>query len=330
MNKLKVVHICNYFYPKIGGEEKYIHQIAKKQVELGLDVSVITRNHEGNINSVEIIDGIKVYRVKGSNIKFLRLLTSMFHMKAILKAIDANIYHAHDWSNSLVCKLAKKKFITTIHGYSNLDNKFLIKDFIRYILGKSERIAVNHKFLLKQYSEYHPTYIHAGIDLKEYPYNEVKRNNTFLVVSNLYGPRRVGVYIEGFKLLEKGYKMLIAGDGIERKELEELSKGYNIEFLGYREDVKELISNAMVVCGGPLTAIESMVLGRPCIIVNGKDTEVVTGANTIDNKEDFVHEANYIIKNLEILSKKYHEFAKEEYSIDKVVKKYQRLYNGII
>ena len=226
---MKVVHICNSFYPMIGGESKYIYQLAKKQVKQGLDVSVITRNHEG-LNKFEVIYGIKVHRVEASQKKVLRFFTSIFSMKRKIKEIKADIYHAHDWNNSLICKLANKKFITTVHGWGFLDSNHLTKKIINSIFSKAEYLVVNHKSLLQKYVKYNPIYIHAGINLSEYPYKKIENNNTFLVVSTLYQPRRVEVYIEGFKLLnDKKMKMIIAGDGVERQKLEELTKGYDVK-----------------------------------------------------------------------------------------------------
>ena len=329
MKKTHLVHVCNYFYPEVGGEAKYIYQLAKKQVESGLRVSVVTRNNEGFFK-FEIIDGIEVHRVGGSRKKIFRFLTSILLMKRKIKEIKADIYHAHDWNNTMICKLVGKKFITTVHGYGFLDEFKLTKGIISFILSKAEYLAVNHKFLMKKYKKYNPIYICAGIDLKKYPYKKIKRNNTFLVVSHLYPPRRVGIYIKGFKILnDKKMKMIIAGDGVERQELEESAKGYNIEFLGFRSDVPNLISNSMMVCGGGLTAMESMAIGRPCIVAKGQDTEVVSKAEIINTPEEFVEKAKFIIKNLNSLSKKVNIIAKKEYSIDSVASKYLEIYKKV-
>jgi len=319
---MRVVHICKSFYPQIGGEAKYIFQLAKKQVELGLDVSVITRGDK----EFEIKDGIKIYRVKVSKKPIFRFLKSVTLMKRKIKETEADIYHAHDWNNSLICKLAKKKFITTVHGYGFLDEFKLTRRIVSFILSKAEKLAVNHKFLMKKYEKYNPIYICAGIDLKEYPYKKIKKNNTFLVVSHLYPPRRVGTYIEGFKILNNEMRMLIAGDGVERKELEELAKGYNIKFLGFRKDIPNLMSNSMIVCGGGLTAMESMSTGRPCIVAKGQDTEVIPDSMIINTSQEFVDKSKFILNNLNKLSIEAHSFAKKEYDIKSVALKYLEVY----
>jgi len=170
---MKVVHVCKSFYPNIGGEEKYIYQLAKEQIKSGLDVTVLTRGSK----EYEVKDGIKIHRVDSGNKPVLRLLKSIFLMKEKLKEIEADVYHAHDWNNALICDFARKEFVTTVHGYGFLDEFWLTRWIAEATLSGSKRLIVNHKFLVDKYKRYNPKYIHAGISLEEYPYKKIKKNN---------------------------------------------------------------------------------------------------------------------------------------------------------
>ncbi|MCF7861896.1 glycosyltransferase family 4 protein [Candidatus Woesearchaeota archaeon] len=62
---MKIVHICPFFHPVIGGMERLVYETAKNQIALGHDVSVFTsdlsRRSRIDIKE-EIIDGIKIRR----------------------------------------------------------------------------------------------------------------------------------------------------------------------------------------------------------------------------------------------------------------------------
>ena len=328
--KTRIVHICPYFYPKIGGVEKYVYQLAREQVRMGMDVTVICRN-EGTKDITETIDGIKVHRVGCRQTRGIRVVESMGEIVKKLKATDAEIFHAHDWTQSLACVSAGKEFVTTVHGYGGtLERVPFFPNFIRQIVGKSKRIAVNHKFLLDKYKK--ATYIHAGISLQEYPFKKITNKETILIVSRLSPERHVDIAIKGFMLLKDDkLNLLIAGDGPKKERLMALCKGKkNIKFLGFRTDIPKLISEAAMVYGGPLTVIEALAIGRPGIIVQEKDTELISSSQyLIDTPREFAIKVRYFLKHLDEESKIARKIAEEEFDIKQVAVKYNKFYEGI-
>lgn len=61
---MKLLVIAPYFYPKIGGLEKYAWHISRGlKKSFGWEIVAVTANHAENIYQVETIEGIKIYRL---------------------------------------------------------------------------------------------------------------------------------------------------------------------------------------------------------------------------------------------------------------------------
>ena len=58
---MKILMVTPYFWPKIGGLERYAYEIARRLVQRGHTVDVIT---SGPATSVEWLDGMTVHRLK--------------------------------------------------------------------------------------------------------------------------------------------------------------------------------------------------------------------------------------------------------------------------
>lgn len=323
---MKILHVCPGFYPKVGGVEKYVYQLAREQVKMGHEVVVVCRSESG-IDESQNIDGIQVFRIGCKQRRGIRVFDSMGKIVNKIREIDADIYHAHDWTQSLACMLAKKKFVTTVQGYGGLLESIpLINNVLRGFVENSQKIAVNHEFLLKKYPK--ATYIHAGISLKEYPFKKITNKKTILIVSRLSPERHVDIAIKGFiALANPNLKLIIAGDGPEMENLKAMCKSRsNITFLGFRTDIPKLITEATIVYGGPLTVIEALAVGRPALIVRDKDTGLISNLYTIRNPEEFVCTAKYFLGNLDRESKTARQIAEKEFDIKEVAKKYDKFY----
>jgi glycosyltransferase involved in cell wall biosynthesis len=146
--------------------------------------------------------------------------------------------------------------------------------------------------------------LYNGIDGKRFAFqdeNRVRRElgipdsdfvvGTAVVLSEQKG---IGFLLEAARDLlarEAGIRFVIAGDGPKRAELEskarELRLGSRVMFLGYRQDIPELISSfdAYVLPslweGLPLALIEALAIGKPivCTRVGGNPEIVEDGVN---------------------------------------------------
>ncbi|PIQ89475.1 MAG: hypothetical protein COV72_02920 [Candidatus Omnitrophica bacterium CG11_big_fil_rev_8_21_14_0_20_42_13] len=143
-------------------------------------------------------------------------------------------------------------------------------------------------------------------------------------------------------------KFLIAGDGSLKKELidsaERLEISDKVEFLGYRENIKELISEIDLVVlpslyeGLPLIALETGAMGKPIIVTNvdGSPEAVInekTGIVIPPKDEDSLKNAlEELLDNKGLLleyGRNAQKFIREEFDIKKQVEKTEKLYKDI-
>jgi alpha-1,3-mannosyltransferase len=69
-SRLRVLHVCRRYYPLPGGTEKYVRDLARAQVEAGLEVTVLTLDRDvagpaRGLPGRERLDGIEVVRLPG-------------------------------------------------------------------------------------------------------------------------------------------------------------------------------------------------------------------------------------------------------------------------
>jgi glycosyltransferase involved in cell wall biosynthesis len=145
-----------------------------------------------------------------------------------------------------------------------------------------------------------------GVDLKYYdmadqkglnqenPYLNFDPNKTVIVcLARLVPRKRIDVLLEALSLLTKdgiSYKCLIVGSGPLESELRErpgvLGISEHVDFVGYAGDVRPYLSMANIYVapsdkeGLPLTLIEAMASGLPCIATNiaGHNEVVINGS----------------------------------------------------
>jgi len=116
---MKILYIVPFFYPVKGGAENHIYYLAKELVKKGHDVHVITSNLDRNSlikKEFEIIDGIKIYRLKS----YFRISNFVSFFPAVFTKInkfDYDILHIHGFRHphNLIVFLTKKPKLITPH-----------------------------------------------------------------------------------------------------------------------------------------------------------------------------------------------------------------------
>ncbi len=202
--------------------------------------------------------------------------------------------------------------------------------------------------------------IYSGIDMKKYQISksktEIKKSlningskKIILCVGRLRKVKGINFGIETFCEIQKTMKntiFLIAGEGEEKKQLEEqtkmLSLGKQIKFLGARKDLPEIFSISDVIImpsiteGFPRIAIESMAAGKPIVANNvGGTSEAIkhkyNGVLVPSKKPKIM--AKWVIKILEDkkLANKLGENGKklvsEKFTLEKYIKKVEMMYS---
>ncbi len=141
--------------------------------------------------------------------------------------------------------------------------------------------------------------------------------------------------------------LLLVGDGEQRETLEELAGSLgitnNVHFLGYRQDIPEILQslNTLVLCshteGLPLTLLEAMAAGVPVVVTTGanKSGVIKHGENGLVADPTVESLAAMIIETLDKkISKKLIVPARDlvirKYSIATTIQHYQALYDQLL
>ncbi len=196
------------------------------------------------------------------------------------------------------------------------------------------------------------TIIPNGIDLTKYKFSPDKKlssDRTILYIGRLEKRKGVKFLLQAYQLLSQdddGLKLVIAGDGPDRKKLELLTEELNLKnvsFLGYiSEEVKlELLAEADVFCSPAvfgesfgIVLLEAMATGTVASAGNNSgysDLMQGVGALSITNPQDiseFARQLKLLINEPEV-RKLWRDWAKDyvqQYSYPRVVDLYEELY----
>jgi glycosyltransferase involved in cell wall biosynthesis len=139
--------------------------------------------------------------------------------------------------------------------------------------------------------------IRNGIDLEAFSFAEnvaPKRLRNAIHVARLDPVKDQATLLRAIRIVvdaEPGFRLTIVGDGPERRRLVQLSNELrledNVSFLGFRDDVHELLSSAglfvlsSLVEGISLTLLEAMAVGLAVVATDvGGNREVVVHGET--------------------------------------------------
>jgi glycosyltransferase involved in cell wall biosynthesis len=197
----KVLLVAPYFYPKIGGMEKYALNVAQGLKEThGWKVVVVTSNHEETGYKEDTVHGIKVYRLpywfKLSNTPINPLW--FFQIGKIIKKEKPDIINGHSpvpfIADVALYESQDIPYVMTYHAGSMIKHSypidFLIKFYESVILNACFKKA---KAIISYSQEFIKTYLASykdkveeippGIDTKEFvPATKTSPNTLTLIV----------------------------------------------------------------------------------------------------------------------------------------------------
>jgi len=256
-NKIKLMIVTPYFYPKIGGLENYAFNIAKGLMkDYGYEIVIITSNHESKEYKEETLEGMKIYRLpyqfKVSNtpisFKWKKQITE------IIQKEQPDIINAHSpvpFISDVACRVAHKlkiPFYLTYHAGSmkkgNSFSKNIIINFYESIILKktlvySNKIICCSDFVKKEFLKdfrLDCSTINPGIDSKLFnPAKIQKQKRNVLFIGNFskdYDWKGLDYLIESIKQIGDVH-LTVIGEG-------EKEKIQNVEFKGIKKD-QELV-----------------------------------------------------------------------------------------
>ncbi len=190
----------------------------------------------------------------------------------------------HSYIKELKYNKYFKKVISLVLNYIRMWDK-LSADRVDKFIANSETV----KSRIKKYYRRESTLIYppAEVDKFSLSLQSDDEDPYFLAGSRLAPYKRIDIVIEAFK--EMGLKLKIFGDGVDKKRLEKISKGYNnIEFLGRIDDqeLEKMYQNCQAYIHPQeedfgITVVEAMACGTPVIAFGrGGATETIIEGKT--------------------------------------------------
>lgn len=324
----KTVAFFNGFYlPHLGGVERYTYNIAKKLLEKGYRVIVVTTQDVETLKNEEVFEGIKIYRLPIKNIwksryPFFKKNKTYHDLIAKIEAEQIDYFVANTrfhLAAILGTKMAKKQgkeALVLEHGttYLTLNNHvldFFLKRIERALIGQVKKKSSIFYGVSKEAADWIKVF---GIQSKGVLYNAVdsddlakylkeeKKDKIVLSYSGRLQAKFKGVetLLSAFTKISQEFpnlELVIAGDGPIFEEMKVSYPQENISFLGYvsHDEVMKLNNKSDIfvllskIEGFSTSMIEAALLENVVITTN------VGGAHELIPSDEY----GFVIENSE-------------------------------
>lgn len=352
----------------MGGAEKLLLDTVPlyRKAGIEMDVLLLWDNDLPFANELRKLNCCNVFVLKKSkNEKDVYNPAFIFEMKKILKNYD--IAHLHVFPSQYYAVFAnllngsKTKLILTEHNTTNsrIANK-IFKPVEKFVYNKYDKVICITEEINKIYQNYlglsnQLITINNGVDTvkisEAIPYEKSdlgysEEDRLLMMVARFNKQKDQDTIIRSLVHLPKSYKLILAGDGNRRKELEnlvtELNLSDRVNFLGIRHDIYSLYKMCDIAVlssnweGFGLAAVEAMACRVPTIASNVEGlAQVVEGAGILFETGNSKELAEIIV-SLESDKNKYIDTAEKclerskEYDILKMVNKHIELYQSVM
>ena len=254
---MRILHISKYYYPYVGGVENVCKYLADNSA--GHEVAVVCFN-EGHLNSVDEVDGIKVYRI-GSLVTVARQAISLSYftvLRKVIKRFKPDIIQFH-WANpfpaAVLLLVIPKHVKLIIHWHMDIIKQRKIYRFVKPIetrlLKRADMVVVTSPQYQKGSVPLQPfkdkiRVVPNGIDESLFKLPLEKETDA---VKKKYQGKRI-VFFVGRHILYKGLEYLIkaekyvksdcvfviAGDGPLTQQLMDSCQSKRVFFVGRLSD----------------------------------------------------------------------------------------------
>jgi glycosyltransferase involved in cell wall biosynthesis len=345
MNILMITHL---YHPRIGGVESCVKNLCRELQKKGHNVEIVTSRLPKNLPQRETINEVMVnrlpFRLASSNplsiLKFIiRASECIVKMLIIVRNKKIDIINLHYISENAIYALMlsymkRISLITSIHG-SDIENASvrgrMYEWVVRRTLKRSAKVISNSNYLLLKTIEK----FNAGIDRKSIIIgNGVDISEAYMLdkYEEAPSPFILGIgrleHYKGFDILIRSVafmlrsypdiKLILAGDGPERRNLEILIKKLGIEesVLMYglrdRKDIQQLLASCKFLVvpsrreAFGIVILEAMAARRAVIAmeVGGVSDLIKQGENGIliknHDPNDLAEAMTYLLEHPEI------------------------------
>jgi len=385
VNKLNIL-VVNYEYPPLGGGGGVISKdLAEEWVRRGNQVTVLTSEFQ-DIPRKQTLNGVKIIRVpilnrKEQNVASLISLLSYVPMaiwqaSSIFKEKKIDVINTHfAVPSGPVGQYLSKKYsvpnVLTIHGGDIFDPSKslsphrtpLLNQIVRKILLNADAVVAQSTDTLNNAKMFYKVgreieIIPLGIHPNIFPAKTRESLGLsddefiFITVGRLIKRKNLGLLLDVFKLIcsKIHSKLIIVGDGPEKKELEQKAIDLGIEnsvkFLGFIDNAEKFqylnasdiyISTAFHE-GFGIVFLEAMESGLPIIsfdrggqkdfLINGKTGYLVP----LNNKEILLNKVFELLENhnkrkeIKVFNRNY----VKDFYIQNCADQYLKLFTGLI
>lgn len=287
----------------IGGAEKVVASGLRALIAKGINATLWVIKEERAPEVTEAFlsllqsEGVS-YQVFSSRGIFDSLLLKQ--LKIAFQTEAPSIIHAHGFKSAFygqLCKTKDAKFIITHHGKTSHTLKVKVYEFIELQMMKraSGVIAVSNEMkqmLINDGVKESKIQVVENLMTSKVMDKSAPRSHKLklLFVGRLSPEKGCAVFINAIKTLPKDqFEVTILGDGIQRPELQTLAADNTVNFLGFKKNVVEIMSqhDALIMPsyreGQPLTLIEACCMGMPVVAshIGGIPELINNGVNGI-------------------------------------------------
>jgi len=315
-----------------GGGEKLHFEYAEKFVELGHNVFIATKKYSPLFNKCKD-KRINTFNISLGNLAFcnplkIKRLINFYKKEKIELIIISNSPDLK--AAGIAAKIARVKNIVYLRGLAvsvrnNILNKYIFKNILTHIVPNSEETK---KTTLKNFQNVKLSckikVIYHGIDIKDYDRNVTYVNNEkdYIVLGNagrLTEQKGQEHLIEIAKILKSEnikFKLLIAGTGDLKKELQELiienKLEKEVELLGFVGKIENFMTSIDIFLlssiweGFGYVIVEAMAAKKPVVAFNkSSNPEIVEDKKTgylieYPNIKDFAEKVKNLINNKDL------------------------------
>jgi glycosyltransferase involved in cell wall biosynthesis len=335
----------------LGGAERVVFDLCKNINKIKYDVTVIGISEQKNMLSAFHNNKINAYCLNYKK-TIAKFLTSVKEVKMHIDNHDINIIHAHMFHTLIIACLMKimKRKIFVIFTPHNSFYSMKFRKIILFILKPfRDADTVFSESAVKFFHKSTPALIPNGISMDDYAM--IKQNNnekkfTFIVIGRLEFMKNHEFLINLIsQLSDFNFELKIVGSGMLESKLKskvsELNLDEKIHFLGSRKDIPELLSQADCLL------LPSLWEAFPIVLLEAAASYVPVITTPVGSIPSFINNDNGYLVNLpdfkeamiEVMDNYMHAKAKsillhkkvvKEFQIEKIVKKYENLYDRVL
>ena len=313
--------------------------ISESFIAGGLERQIITQNQ--TLKKVEFIYAFCNYKENEflKNNKVYKL-NNDYTVKSFIKNVDTLVdiikkekidyIHVHPFYTLFyalfAASLTKTPFCYTVHGFGSINFPYQINDIIllKYILNtiKCNIFSVSNLYkesIEETFDRNNIIHIPNSIDTSLYKECKYLNNKKWLLISRLDIDKTEEITILINNMEKLGIEQLdIIGDGTETKNLKNISKGKKVNFIGFKNNVNEVIQNGYNgIIGLGQVVLEGLVSNIPTLLIGyGRITGLV-------DKEKYDNIKNYNFVNRYIEDDSLDVISKEISKLDKNINKYK-------